>query len=105
MEFVLPTIDAILSEEARVLREVIENLKENKGLGIISQLKSILAVDGHQPAAYEAAARIVAMILGDLPRENYLNEQKNFVLELLQVKKYSMIYVEKQGNPNYPISV
>jgi len=42
-------------------------------LGIISQLKSILAVDGHQPAAYEAAARVISLILGELPRETYLN--------------------------------
>ena len=87
MEFVLPTIDAILSEENRVLREVVENIKESKGLGIIAQLKSILAVDGHQAAAYEAAARVVSLILGDLPRETHLNEQKNFILELLQIRK------------------
>ena len=52
MEFVLPTIDAILSEESRVLRELVDNIKQSKGANITSQLKSILAVDGHQPAAY-----------------------------------------------------
>ena len=64
MEFVLPTIDAILSEESRVLRELVNNMKQSKGTNITAQLKSILAVDGHQPAAYEAAARVISLILG-----------------------------------------
>lgn len=88
MEFVLPTIDAILSEESRILRELVANIKENKGLNITGQLRSILAVDGHEPATYEAAARVLSLILGELPKETHFNEQKNLVLELMQIRRF-----------------
>ena len=87
MEFVLPTLDAILSEEARVLRELVANIKEGKAPNITGQLRAILAVDNHEPAAYEAAARVLALILGELPKETHFNEQKNFVLELMQLRR------------------
>jgi hypothetical protein len=54
---------------------------------MLSSTKSILVVDGHQPASYEASTRIVAIILGELPREVFFNDQKNFVLELLSMRK------------------
>jgi hypothetical protein len=37
-------------------------------------------VDGHQAASYEASTRIVSMILGELPREQFFADQKNFML-------------------------
>lgn len=88
MEYLLPTIDAILMEEPKVLRELISGIMESSNTGILTQLKSILAVEAHEPAAYDAAARIVCIILGELPRRgNYLIEQKNFILELLNLRK------------------
>jgi len=43
MEFVLPTIDAILMEERNVLREVVNRVRIEKG-GIVNPLKSILSL-------------------------------------------------------------
>lgn len=63
MEFVLPTMDAILIEEPKVLRELVDHIKQTKSTSMLSAPKSILAVD-HQPATYEAATRIVCIILG-----------------------------------------
>ena len=68
MEFVLPTIDAILTYEPNVLREIVSNILETKNIGILSSPKSILAIDNHQPATYESAVRIVCIVLGELPR-------------------------------------
>jgi hypothetical protein len=64
MEFVMPTIDAILTYEPAVLRELVSNILETKNTSILSTPKSILAIDGHQPATYEAAARVVCIVLG-----------------------------------------
>lgn len=64
MEFVLPTIDAVLTYEPAVLREVVAGIIETKSTAILATPKSILAIDGHQPATYEAAARIVCIVLG-----------------------------------------
>jgi hypothetical protein len=86
MEFVLPTIDSILMEERNVLREVVNKAKTEKG-GIIIVLKSILSIEGHADATYESTARIVSLILGELPKELFFNDQKAFMLELLQSKK------------------
>ena len=65
MEFVLPTIDAILMEDRRVLREVVEKVKKEKG-GVITPLKAILSIEGHADPTYESAARIISLILGEL---------------------------------------
>ena len=86
MEFVLPTVDAILIEERRVLREVVDKVKKEKG-GIITPLKAILSIEGHADATYESCARIVSLILGELDKELFFNDQKAFMLELLQSKK------------------
>ena len=64
MEFGMPTIDAILTYEPAVLRELVSNIVETKNTSILSTPKSILAIDGHQPATYEAAARVVCIVLG-----------------------------------------
>lgn len=87
MEFVLPTIDAILTYEPTVLREIVGGIIEMKNTSALTSIKSILAVDSHQPATYESASRIVCIVLGELPREIFVNEQKNFVLELLGMRK------------------
>lgn len=47
MEYLLPTIDSILMEEPKVLRELISGMLETSNTGILTQLKSILAVEGH----------------------------------------------------------
>ena len=86
MEFVLPTVDAILIEERRVLREVVDKVKREKG-GIITPLKAILSIEGHADATYESCARIISLILGELDKDMFFNDQKAFMLELLQSKK------------------
>lgn len=68
MEFVLPTIDSVLTYEPAVLRETVTKIIESKSTTILETPRSILAVDSHQPATYEAAARIVCIVLGELPR-------------------------------------
>lgn len=72
MEFILPTIDAILSEERKVLREVVEKTKKDKGASL-APFKVILSIDGHADATYESAARILALILGELDKELFFN--------------------------------
>ena len=52
MEYVLPTIDAILFEEPRILRELVGIIKDSKNTNLLSAPKSILAVESHQPATY-----------------------------------------------------
>lgn len=89
MEFVLPTIDAILIENPRILRELANGIKESKNTSLLSAPKSILAVESHQPASYEAATRIVCILLGELPRETFFNEQKSFLLECLGMRRDS----------------
>ena len=68
MEFVLPTLDAVLTYEPAVLREVVAGIVEAKSTSILATPKSILAIENHQPATYEAAARVVCIVLGELPR-------------------------------------
>lgn len=63
MEFILPTVDAILMEERRVLREVVDRTKKEKG-ALLAPFKVILSLEGHADATYESAARIVSLILG-----------------------------------------
>ena len=46
MEFVLPTIDAILLEERQVLREIVTKSRNDKG-NLLTPLKSILSLEGH----------------------------------------------------------
>jgi hypothetical protein len=64
MEFVLPTIDAILTYEPAILNKQANKIIAAKDTSLFSPAKSILAVAGHQPATYEASARIVAILLG-----------------------------------------
>lgn len=51
MEFVLPTIDAILMEEKKVLREVVDKTKKEKGAPL-APFKLILSLEGHADATY-----------------------------------------------------
>lgn len=64
MEYVLPTIDAILTEERSVLREVVEDLKRGKYPTLISKLKGFSPLDDHREVTVLAAARITAILLG-----------------------------------------
>jgi hypothetical protein len=53
MEFVLPTLDAILTYEPQVLREVVAKIMEEKNTSsFLATPKSILAIENHQPATY-----------------------------------------------------
>ena len=50
-------------------------------------MKAILSLEGHADATYESCARIISLILGELDKDMFFNEQKAFMLELLQSKK------------------
>ena len=52
MEFVVPTLDAILTEERVVVREVVESIRKSKGSNFLTSLKSIFAVPGHPDVTY-----------------------------------------------------
>ena len=67
MEYVLPTLDAILTEERGVLRELIDGLKKGKYPNLISKLKGFSPFDDHREVTVLAASRVAAIILGELP--------------------------------------
>lgn len=64
MEYVLPTIDAIITEERAVLRELINGFKKGKYPTFISKLKGFSPLDDHRDVTVLAAARIASIILG-----------------------------------------
>lgn len=86
MEFVLPTLDAILTEERVVLREVVESIKKSKNSNVLTSLKGIFAVPSHPDVTYEAVARIISTIYGELPKEGFFTEQKAFLLNLINMR-------------------
>ena len=88
MEYVLTTLDAIFTEERHILRIVIDEMRGGKYGNLISKLKGIETVNkkDNTPVIVLAANRLIAILLGELPREQFFNEQKAFVLELLQKK-------------------
>lgn len=90
MEYVLTTLDAILTEERQVLRHLIGEMKAGKYASLISKLKGIETVNKKKesyPLIVLAAYRVAAILLGELPKDLFFNEQKVFLLELLQHKK------------------
>ena len=87
MEYGLPTLDAVLTEERGVLRELIDGLKKGKYPNLISKLKGFSPLDDHREVTVLAASRVAAIILGELPIEQYFNDQRLFLLDLLQIKK------------------
>lgn len=64
MEYVLPTLDAILTEERGILRELINGLKKGKYPNLISKLKSFSPFDDHREVTILAASRVASIILG-----------------------------------------
>ena len=87
MEYVLATLDAILTEERTVLRELVDGLRKGKYGGFISKLKSFTSLEDHREVTVIAACRVASIVLGELPVEQFGNEQKMFLLDLLQIKK------------------
>ena len=100
MEYVLTTLDAIFTEERQVLRIVIEEMKAGKYGNLISKLKGIETVcnkDKQTPIIVLAANRLISILLGELPRELFFNDQKAYLIELLQ-KKYSSCDADPRNN-------
>lgn len=64
MEYVLATLDAILTEERSFLREAVDGLRNGKYNGFIAKLKSFLSVDDHREVTIVAAARVTSILLG-----------------------------------------
>lgn len=69
MEYVLPTLDAILTEERSVLRELLDGLRKGKYPNLISKLKSFSPFEDHREVTILASSRLSAIILGELPIE------------------------------------
>jgi len=91
MEYVLTTLDAIFTEERHVLRIVVDEIKAGKYSNLISKLKGIETVNSkkdYTPVIVLAANRLISIILGELPREQFFNEQKAYILELLNKKSH-----------------
>ena len=87
MEYVLPTLDAVLTEERGVLRELVNGIKKGKYPNLISKLKAFSPFDDHREVTILAGSRVAAILLGELPIELFFNEQRLFLLDLLQIKK------------------
>ena len=88
MEFVLPTFDAIITEDRGILRHVVDIIVKGKGKELFLQtLKSFFYVADHRPATVEASVRILSTVIGELPKSQYLEEQKKFLLELMHINK------------------
>jgi hypothetical protein len=64
MEYVLPALDAILTEERAVFRELIEGIRKGKNLSLITKLKGFSPLDDHREVTVLAACRLASMILG-----------------------------------------
>jgi hypothetical protein len=64
MEYVLATLDAIMTEERSFLRETVDGLRKGKYSGFIAKLKSFLSVDDHREVTIVAAARVTSILLG-----------------------------------------
>lgn len=89
MEYVLATLDAIFTEERHILRIVVDELKAGKYSNLISKLKGIETVNSKKqntPIIVLAANRLISILLGELPRDQFYNDQKAYMLELLQKK-------------------
>ena len=97
MEYILPLLDAVLTEERRALRTVIESIRGGRYQGLITKLKGFWALEDHKDVTVLAAARVASAILGELPKEQFHQEQTNLMLELLQVKRYTLIEVEPRS--------
>jgi hypothetical protein len=87
MEYVLPTLDAVLTEERGVLRELVDGIKKGKYPNLLTKLKGFSPLDDSREVTVLAASRVASIILGELPIEQYFNDQRLFLLDLLQVKK------------------
>lgn len=46
-----------------------------------------------------ASSRIAAIILGELPIEHFFNEQRLFMLDLIQIRKYDPINIDLNIKP------
>lgn len=64
MEYVLPTFDAILTEERTFLRQLINDLRKAKYPSFISKLKGFSLLNDYKAVTILAASRIVSTILG-----------------------------------------
>lgn len=85
MEFVVPTVDAILTEESQVLREVVQNVINARGKDTFMQsLKSFIYVIDHRPATCEAAIHLLSLLYGEI---NAYDERKSFLLDLIHLNK------------------
>ena len=77
MEYVLTTVDAIFTEERQVLRKVVDDLKEGKYPNLISKLKGFQVLNNKSstvtPLMIFAAYRVVSILLGELPVEQFFN--------------------------------
>jgi len=62
------------------LRTVLTGFKDGKYPGLFTKLKGFSPLDDHREVTVLAASRIAAIILGELPKEQYYADQRNFVL-------------------------
>ncbi len=66
-------------------------MKGGKYANLISKLKGIETVNKKKenyPLIVLASYRVISILLGELPKDQFFNDQKLFLLDLLQQKKY-----------------
>jgi len=64
MEYVLPTFDAILTEERSILRQIVDDLRKGKYPTLIAKLKGFSLFNDYKAVTILAASRIASTILG-----------------------------------------
>lgn len=65
MAYVLPTLDAIISENQKQFKQFMRAINPQ----IVPKLKSFLFLEGYESSVYEAAAKIITMIIAEEPKE------------------------------------
>lgn len=88
MSFVVPTIDGLLFDNRKnvnILKRML--LKETKEPTLLSRLVNLINSPDYDVIVYEAASRVVAVLLAELDPKYYWIQQENFINQLLVADK------------------
>ncbi len=85
MLFLIPTIDGILSDSKSNLQIIVNlvlGLKDIEDNHILTLFKNLLYQPKFDKIVYDSAAKILAMILGELPNKFFTTEQSSHLMFL-----------------------
>lgn len=89
MEFVLPTIDAILAEEPDIRRRVVAEVVRGKDKTVLGFWDTVKKLDSEASAKLvgnEAAAKILAIGYGEMLKQDQVTSKKEFLQSLVDRK-------------------